>query len=113
MKCPHLTDHAIRQFTARAEQLGLTTNLDWLQMAIDRSCRERVRRSNPITRLHILMRDMKHGRCERRIYKGWRFVIDEDAVVRTVERIRPRENYIGDRFQFAPPASGDARSHCC
>lgn len=106
----NLTYHAVQQFRLRAERLGLTTSLDWLNMALAKSREEDIRRSNPITRLHGVMRELKYGRYERRTYKGWRFII-QNGDVRTIERIRPYENYVIDRFSVSPLAAPCAETH--
>lgn len=109
---PHFCQHAVDQFISRAEKLGHTTSIDWLQMAYASSKPENNQKSNRITRLNILMRELKHGRSDRRTYKGWRFITQEGKV-RTIERIRPYENYIVDRFGLSSSEENRAACTAC
>ncbi len=85
------TNHAIEQYTARLSRLGATVPKN-----PEKTLRKLLLRATDesMNNWHVVKRLIKHDYkiVKYKIVEGWRFVIAEDGVVITVERVDPAQN---------------------
>jgi hypothetical protein len=86
------TDHAIEQYLMRLRKMGMDTMPREPRKAmlklLSTAKEEHMKQSHKVKRI------MKHGfrPASYFVNGGWRFVVSEDNVVITVERVKPRQN---------------------
>ncbi|MBA4372254.1 MAG: hypothetical protein C0402_05280 [Thermodesulfovibrio sp.] len=86
------TRHAVDRWVQRASGLGLDSRLSVMVSIYGRACPEKILTQTTST-WELTKRSILLSAATYYVAAGWRFIVSGSGVVRSIERIKPHENF--------------------